>query len=348
MLAGQEKLVWGLLGPRAGDNAQVTALAARLPARIEFKQLTYNNLHHLPNVLRGASARSLTQEALRHLAPPWPDAVIAVGKRSAPAALWIKQNSEGRTKLIHLGRPRMALGAFDLVITTPQYGLPAAANVVEIIVPFTSGVHAPDAGQWRGAWRALPRPLIAVAVGAAKYPLRFGAREWRDFGRRLNVMALDCGGSLLLVGSPRTERGALDEIAAQVTAPHISYPAGGEKNPYGAALLEADRIVITSDSASMLADALTTGTRVDIFRLPSTPQWWAWSAHKGIGAALSRSGVLQPPRQTSKLIEAVLARGFACELGHDRKTAPFDANYNEAVSRVLGLLAKRSSQAGEA
>lgn len=348
MLAGQEKVVWGLLGSRVGDNAQVKALAARLPARIEFKQLTYNGLHYIPNILRGASNASLTLEALRLLTPPWPDAVIAVGRRSAPVALWIKQKSSGHARLIHLGRPRMALKAFDLVVTTPQYNLPAAENVIEIMVPFTAALSAPDAERWCSEWNDLPRPLIAVSVGAAKYPLRFSAREWQEFGSRLNELALDCRGSLLVLGSPRTEQGALEAISSQLTVPYKTFAARNKDNPYRAALLDADHVVVTSDSASMLADALSTGKRVDIFKLPSAPIWWAWNGRGSWGASLSKSGVLQPPRQTAKLVETVLARRFACELGQGGTTVPFDANYDEAVSRVLGLLAKRKSQAGEA
>ena len=116
-------LVWVLQGSRRGDNAQARELAARLPALTEAKHLKYNWLYGLPNFLLGAGLASVEQGA-ECLTPPWPDLVNAIGRRSVPVARWIKKKSGGCTRLVHMGRPRAPLDIFDLVITTPQYGLP--------------------------------------------------------------------------------------------------------------------------------------------------------------------------------------------------------------------------------
>ena len=154
--------VWLLLGAKAGDNAQVTELAARLPVKTDAKQLTFNALHIVPNLLLGVSTVSITDQSRNLLQQPWPDAVIAAGKRSVPIARWIKQQSGGRTKLIHIGRPRAPLDAFDLVVTTPQYGLPRDANVLELGLPLTAKrAAAPEQiAKWRDEWALLPRPLV--------------------------------------------------------------------------------------------------------------------------------------------------------------------------------------------
>jgi uncharacterized protein len=340
--------MWALLGPKTGDNAQVQALAERLPGRVEFKQLEFNISHVLPNILQGASTRSLTPLARQMLAPPWPDAVIAVGKRSAPVALWIAAQSQGKTKLVHLGRPRAPLKKFDLVITTPQYGLPKLPNVMEIMVPFTSPVEASDLARWRAEWAGLPRPLIAVAIGAAKFPLRFGASERAALARQLDAFVGTSGGSVLLLGSPRTPRGAIDRVAQDLSAPHRAYGEPRKLNPYRAALLLGDRLLVTSDSASMLADALNTGKPVEVFRLPSANSRWVWDGYSGVGAMLASSGLVQPPRTIDRLVNTLTERSFVRELGSTDELTPFNAGYDEAVTRVLGLFAKRKSHAGEA
>jgi mitochondrial fission protein ELM1 len=115
--------IWVLKGVRAGDTAQAMDLALQLGGRVEGKQLAFNAFHNIPNWLLGARVSQLTQDAKKLLHPPWPDLVVATGRRTAPVALWIKTQSQGKTKLVHIGRPRMALSRFDLVLTTPQYGL---------------------------------------------------------------------------------------------------------------------------------------------------------------------------------------------------------------------------------
>jgi uncharacterized protein len=351
MTADTDRVIWALLGARGGDNAQVLALAARLDARVIEKQLAYNALHHLPNLLLGASTANLAAEARKAIAPPWPDLVIAAGKRSASVARWIKQQSNGKTAILQIGRPRAPLDAFDLVITTPQYGLPPAGNVVEMPLPFTrtSKVGEEARKRWQFEWRDLPRPLIAVAVGAAKYPLRFGAHEQQLLAEKLNALCQRQGGSVLLIASPRTPPDATARIDAGLGPPHRSYPwQSGKDNPYAAALDAADRMVVTGDSVSMLADALATGKRVDIFRLPAAPQWWAWDGRSGLGASLARVGLLQPPRNVAVLVDQLIALGFAGELGVDGDLTPWQANYDAAIKRAAALLTARSSQMGAA
>ncbi len=108
-------LIWVLQGEREGDNAQARALAERLGAPFVLKRLVWSSLRYLPNVIVGASLAAIDKDRSDSLTPPWPDAVIAVARRAAPVAVWIKRQSEGHTRLIHLGRPRFPLERFDLV-----------------------------------------------------------------------------------------------------------------------------------------------------------------------------------------------------------------------------------------
>ena len=68
-----------LVDPRAGTANQALGIAARLGLPVIEKKLSYGMLAKLPNF--GASLRSLTSEARAGIAPPWPDLVIAAGRR---------------------------------------------------------------------------------------------------------------------------------------------------------------------------------------------------------------------------------------------------------------------------
>ena len=121
--------IWILTGSREGDNAQVRSLAQATGLDFVEKNLSYNKAYKLPNMLKGDGLWTLLPDARQLLQPPWPSVTISVGRRSVPAARWIKKQSGGKTQLVHIGRPRAPLDEFDLIVTTPQYRLPAGPNI---------------------------------------------------------------------------------------------------------------------------------------------------------------------------------------------------------------------------
>jgi mitochondrial fission protein ELM1 len=333
-------LIWILEGEKAGDNAQLSELASRCTARIKILRLHYNVLHYLPNYLLGTGLWSLTSGSVSELVPPWPDLVLGAGKRSVPVVRWIKKMSGGHTRLVQLGRPRAPLDDFDLVVSTPQYGLPSHLRLFEMDLPFAVAkmVAQGEREKWTDAWKHLPRPLIAVVVGAGKFPMSLPSSALNRLGQAASAAA--AGGSLLIIMSPRSEADAHLAIAREITVPHCCYPwSPNGDNPYQAALALADRFVVTSDSASMIGEALSTGKPVSLFLLPVSPLQIRWSARHGLGAWLARKGILQPPRDTSRISRKLLAGGYANELGTpDVVTRPYRRNDGEVVRRIEALL----------
>jgi hypothetical protein len=338
-----QRVIWVLQGPRAGDNAQAHELASRLEAQVICKNLVFNSLCYLPNLFLGASASSIETDSRIGLSPPWPDLVIAIGRRSAPVARWIKQQSRGITKAVQLGRPRTPLAAFDLVITTPQYGLPAAANVIEVPLPFVAsrGVDGPELAGWRTEWARLRRPLIAVAIGHAKFPLKMGRHEAQSLGRKLNLLAEQTQGSLLLIASPRSVPDVIARIEAEISAPHLAYPRfDPQRNPYPAALADCDHFVATSDSISMISELIRTGKPVDVFELPDQELTLKWRATSGPFAWLSRRGILQPPRDVRGMVRTLIQKGHINVLGERKPRIPFkrdDAHIVHCLQVLLGV-----------
>jgi uncharacterized protein len=122
--------VWILLADRAGGNGQLISLAEALGWPYERKAMAYNGLNRCPNVLLGATLASVRRASADQLQPPWPDLVIGASRRSVPVARWVRRQSGGRTKLVHLLHAMAPLDLFDLIVTTPQYRLPPRSNVL--------------------------------------------------------------------------------------------------------------------------------------------------------------------------------------------------------------------------
>ena len=335
-----EPLIWILEGEKTGDNTQLAELASRCTARVKIMRLQYNVLHHLPNFVAGASIRSVTGGIISELIPPWPDLVLAAGKRSVPVARWIRKASGGHAHIVQIGRPRAPLDDFDLVVSTPQYGLPPHPRLAEMDLPFAVAkvVGSVERERWRSAWQHLPRPLNVVAVGAGKFPMSLPSSALRRLGKAASAAA--AGGSLLIIMSPRSATDAHLTIAREVTVPHCCYPWVPEgDNPYQAALALADRFVVTSDSVSMISEGLSTGKPVSLFMLPVSPLQIRWNAQYGLAAWLARKGILQPPRDIAQISRKLLARGYVNELGAPEvATRTYRRNDEEIVRLIKALL----------
>ncbi|MDX1733996.1 MAG: mitochondrial fission ELM1 family protein [Halioglobus sp.] len=271
--------VWCLLGRKAGDNTQVLALANELGLGFEEKRILARPWELLTHLGLRVTLAGIDRGASSDLAPPWPDLVISAGRRNEPVARWIQRQSGGRTRLVHMGRPWAPLAAWDLIVTTPQYFLPEAPNILHNTLPLhrvTAAQAEEAAGHWQQRLQELPRPWIAVLVGGDSGRYVFTPDKGARLGSLANALAESSGGSLLLTDSPRTPAAAADALETQLDVPAFSYRfSRGGDNPYQGLLALADAFVVTGESMSMLGEAAETGRPLYIFDPGDgdTP-WW--------------------------------------------------------------------------
>lgn len=261
--------IWVLLGRRTGDNLQMLALAGATQLAYRAVQLDFNLAAGMPNLLLGASRCSLRQDARGLLAPPWPRAVISSGRRAVPAARWIRARSGGNTRLVHVGRPWAPLSWFDLVITTPQYRLPPHPRVISNLMPLIAQSRlAPQ--QFEPELQArlsdLPRPWLGLVVGGSSRPYLLDEPAAVRLGAAATRQA--AGGSVLLLPGPRASDSVLHVLSASIAAPLHVFGREAASNPYRALRAAADGFLLTSDSAVMLAELITSGKPVRVFDLP--------------------------------------------------------------------------------
>lgn len=264
--------VWVLLGQKNGDNAQLRNLARLIEWPYAEKQLCFNGLSSSPNILLGPTLFSVKPGSFP-LEHPWPDLVIAAGRRSVPAARWVKRRSGGCTKLVHVGRPWAPLDWFDLVVTTPQYRLPRRHNVIHNTLPIIW--HDPqrlqeEAETWSERLGALPRPWITLLAGGISRPFTFDAKTGETLGRAASLFAREHGGSLLVTASRRCPPVSFQALVEAVDCPsHVHDPHDrSQENPYFAYLHLSDMFVVTCDSVSMIAEACLMRRPVFVFDLP--------------------------------------------------------------------------------
>jgi mitochondrial fission protein ELM1 len=279
---------WLLFGERRGDNAQVLALAGMLGWPYEVKQLRWVADYDVDPAEAGISLAGLDRGASDALSPPWPELVIGIGFRSAPISRWIARQGGERAINIRLGRPRTELKPYDLVITTPQYGLPPAPNVRELPLPLVKIDEAEIAkavARWQPEFERLPKPWMAVLLGGPTQHMAFDEEVALTLARDLQAFAARTGGSLLITTSPRSPGGLRAMFEPLLSVPHFLFQFQAQAdNPYPALLALGDAAIVTSDSASMIADVAAFERPLLIYELP----WLGRSKKPGLIAGIKR------------------------------------------------------------
>lgn len=331
--------VWLMTADRPGDNAQALAVVEAAGLRYVTKPIIP------PGGTRGRKGPgSFTPDQLdpscsAQLQPPWPDLAIAIGQWAAPAALWVRERSGGRTKIVLIGRPRPGdLNRFALVIVASQYPMPVCPTVVRLdlppLVPDPESLsrHAAD---WRPRLATMPRPLTAVLVGGQTKPFRFDQGVARALARAVDDLNTRDGGSCYVVTSPRTDPRITDTLITQLPPGTRLSDWRADKprdNPYLGLLGCADRFVVTGDSISMMVEVAALGRPLAIFPLPRQRRFgarlglvarnWLCSAREDRDSAVGhlalwghRIGLIRFPRDLEAVHRRLYARGLAVPFG---------------------------------
>ena len=261
---------WALTTGEAGMRSQARGLAGAVTPRVEEKTVRLAPLwRHAPAgtpfLLHGLDPSS---DALE---PPWPDLVVSCGRRAGAVALALKARAGGGLTLVHVQDPRTDPRGFDLVVAMPHDAV-TGPNVLKV----ETALHdirperlAAAAQAWAPRLAHLPRPYVGLILGGStarwEFDLAHGRRLWAGLER----LRGELGGALLIVPSRRTPAPVLQYLQAMTRARRDTWIWSGEgDNPYLAVLALADRLVVTTDSISMLSEALATGHPVEGFMLP--------------------------------------------------------------------------------
>ena len=328
-------IVWLLTGHKAGDNNQVLALAEALQWPFEVKRFSYQRWELLTNRLLGATLAGIDRQASSLLVPPWPDLVITAGRRNEPVARWIRQQSGGRTRLVHIGRPWAPLDCYDLIVATPQYFLPPQHNVMMLDLPLhridRAGLDA-VAAQWAGRFADLVRPYWSVMLGGDSGPFVFTPAKARLLANWTNARVRESGGSVLVTDSARTPDAAYAAFLDTLDTPRFAWQwqAGAKDNPYLALLALADRLVVTGESMSMLAEASVTDKPLYVYDLADCPpvqpvgqdncrSWWRYPHNFRYKPLSHRLAMMLAPRRmrrdVSRIQAAIVDSGRAVWVG---------------------------------
>ena len=273
MLDNSQVTCWVVSDGKAGMENQCLGLAAALGVTPVVKRIKLRSpWKQLSPFLRHGLGHAFSTEG-DAITPPWPDLLIATGRASVPASLYVRRMSRkegGRgTLTVQIQNPVIDSSRFDLVVV-PRHDALTGRNVMTTrgsLHRVTPEMLAHEASQFAPQVAHLPSPRIAVLIGGSNSVYSFGEREMRVLVDQLAALA-GREGSLMITPSRRTGEANLAMLQEGLKGTPSYIWDGQGPNPYYGMLGLADTILVTCDSVNMVSEACSTGKPVMVIQLP--------------------------------------------------------------------------------
>lgn len=244
---------WIITEGIAGTENQCIGIANSLGIDFAIKRINLNEpWKSLSPYLGFECPKAFSPE----LVPPWPELVIAGGRKSIACSRYIKRKSGGKTLTVQVQDPRVSAKHFDL-IAVPKHDPLRGSNVIvteatpnKITQTLLSGAKEEFSTLSR-----LPSPRVAVLIGGSSQAYDMTPQITQKLADTLSKL----DASLMITCSRRTGDENLKILKNALNTNQNFFWDGSGANPYLGILAWADYILVTADSASMISESCTTG-----------------------------------------------------------------------------------------
>jgi uncharacterized protein len=268
--------LWVLTDGKIGDDVQCLAVAGALSAGFEKRVIAPRAPWEWLAPWGPIDPRDAPQRRESPIAPPFPDLLIASGRRAIPYARAVKRASGGKTFVVIMKDPRIAPRHADL-IWAPMHDRLSGANVVSTLTsPHGLAAKLTKArGNPAPMIAKLPKPMLGVVLGGPSGGAHFVARATAALTQRI-LSAKNNFASMAVIASRRTPAELLRAVNEAVAGPDVFVWGGVGDNPYVDILANSSALIVTADSHNMMSEAVATGAAVYAWRPPGLARKLGW------------------------------------------------------------------------
>ncbi len=262
--AREELPAWVLAEDKAGMLSQAIGLAEAASLIPEIRLLRARGPQGwLTPALWWSPLAAVDAAALK---PPATEAIIGCGGMAGAVLTALR----GRARTIMVQNPRRDLRNFDLVLagTHDEISGPNVLVTRTALHRVTPERLEVAAIEWESRLAHLPRPLVAVLVGGSNGRLMLDRAVAEGLAGQLAEMLRRDRVGMIVTPSRRTDAAARATLERTLRPLGAMVWDGAGDNPYFGMLALADAIVVTSDSVSMVSEAVATRAPVLLAPLP--------------------------------------------------------------------------------
>ena len=307
------RTIWILTDGKAGDRIQCLGVAIHLDGEITEKVIDPGMWSLSPQAMLPPRDRPDSSESI--ISPPFPDVVIASGRRAHPYLTAIKKAGGDKVFTVFLKDPRVVSSTADL-IWVPEHDKLRGDNVVVSLTaphPITPEELAKNRATSHKRFANYQGKHIGLVLGGVTRGVSWNEETCLRLAERLSQLPIK-DHSVLAVASRRTPQQMETCIKNALAKHNLFYWNGddGSDNPYRQILALSDTLIVTGDSHNMVSEALAAGVPTYVFR---------------------PTGLKQKMHQfLSDLEDRKLARNFVGEID-DFPTSPIDAT--ESIAQEI-------------
>lgn len=266
--------IWILADDRPGTFLQSIGLANELGVEYKIIKLSYNFLSSLPNFLLPSSILQLKKESQENIKKLQylPSIIISAGRKSAPIALYFKNKSQNKSKIIQIMNPDLNFKKFDFVIL-PKHDkasnsrFPNLISTIGSLTKTNEETIKTEKNKFAAEFGNISKIKIALLIGGSSNKTKFTIDSAKKLAKLASNIAKNMNAILLVLNSRRTE----DEISETIKSnldcdfKFFDFKETADKNPYLAVIGYSDFGIISGDSVSMISEYASLGKPLYIF-----------------------------------------------------------------------------------
>ena len=262
---------WLLTEGAHGMVSQVEGLAKALNVNFIHKKVVANSFWSLiPPSMTPASKStfnfsniikdSLTNES--------PTVLISCGRKSIIPSIVLKNylHKKNNTKIfnIHIQNPKVHIDNFNFIVV-PEHDRLEGENIIQS----KGAIHYITDEEIQGA-KALTtdKNVLTIILGGPNKYYHFSLNELKNLFKKIELLFLNKVEEIKIISSRRTPQSIVHFLQDRYKDnSKITVDSSLTRKNYVQALAQAKKIIVTSDSISMLSEAATTGVPIYLAKL---------------------------------------------------------------------------------
>ena len=267
----RENSAWCITDGSAGMISQVKGLALAMNLEFTIKEIKVNfpwnvlPVGILP-IIKGTFGNF--SEFNEDIPPKF---IISCGRKSVYLSLFLKRKYKEKVVTIHIQNPKSKYHEFDVIIS-PKHDNLSLANSFDTslaINHISETLITEEMDKFSHLLNVDDAPICAVLIGGQSNNYIFDNNEVNLLIKKIKKIKENQKIKFFFLFSRRTEKNIINKINTAFTESEIIW-SDKKENPYIALLGFSKYIICTSDSVSMISEAISAMKPVYIFRLQSS------------------------------------------------------------------------------